>query len=78
VSALAALLALAKAFPAFASLLEQVAAEIRAQRLAATDEAIDRAVAAELARPWVCPARCPHAGRLREPGSADAALPKSS
>ena len=72
------LLALAKAYPAFASQLERAATEIRRQRLAATHDQIDAAVDAAQAAPWVCPARCPlHALGVHDTGTASATVPKT-
>jgi hypothetical protein len=67
-SLLAALLALAKAFPAFAAMIERAGDELRAARLAQTHDEIDAAVSAAQRAPWVCPPACPH--RLRDAGAA--------
>jgi hypothetical protein len=72
------LLALAKAYPAFASQVEQVATEIRRQRLAATHVQIDAACDAAQAAAPVCPPDCPlRAFRLHGTGTAGATVPKA-
>jgi hypothetical protein len=69
------LVSLAKAIPALASLANQFEAAWRAERLKQTNDAIDAAVAAAQASPWVCPAACPHAQRLRDAQPASPAVP---
>jgi TPP-dependent indolepyruvate ferredoxin oxidoreductase alpha subunit len=80
-SLLGLLLTLAKAYPALARQIEQVAEEIRRQRLAATHDAIDTAVTAAQRAPWACPAACPHRDdrdRLHDARPASPALPPAS
>lgn len=72
------LLALAKAYPAFASQVERVASEIRRQRLAATHDQIDAACDAAQAAAPVCPADCPlRALRLHDTRTAGATVPQT-
>lgn len=54
----------AKAFPTFARWVDEVVAawaQYRSDAAKTADyEAIDSAIAAARAQPWVCPAACPH------------------
>lgn len=64
---------LAKAVPAFDSILKQADAALAEHRRSQAHTAIDEDRARILAEPWRCPARCPH--RLQHDGTQPTPAP---